>query len=291
LKPLRADVRAALLVLALALASVTQAQTLPLPPAAPVVDQTGTLTAEQTRNLEQRLRSFRASKGSEISVLIVPTTAPETIEQYAIRVAQVWRLGRAGVEDGVLVVLAKNDRALRIEVRRGLEGALSDVIANRITDQVAVPRFRNGDYYGGLSEAVDRIIAVVNGEPLPEAMREAPRDTSQGFHNVIPLLLMVVFVGGGILRRMFGALAGATVTAGVAGVLAWILTSLIPATIGAAVIAFLFTIVSGGGGGWTNRGGGFGGWGGGFGRGGGGGGGWGGGGGGGWSGGGATGRW
>jgi len=255
----------------------------------PVTDLTGTLTAEQAATLDQRLRSFEAQKGSQIALLIVPTTQPETIEQYAIRVAETWKIGRRDTDDGIVLVVAIEDRAVRIEVGYGLEGALPDVIANRITDQVIVPRFREGDYYGGLSAAIDRIIAVLEGEPLPEPeQRRAP--SGEGFGNLLPLLFMLVFVGSSILRRMFGAFGGAAVTAGVAGFIVWLITSVVAVAVGAAIIAFFFGLfggMGGGGRGWSSRGG----FGGGFGGGGfGGGGGWSGGGGG-FGGGGASGRW
>jgi uncharacterized protein len=255
----------------------------------PVTDLTGTLTAEQAATLDQRLRSFEAQKGSQIALLIVPTTQPETIEQYAIRVAETWKIGRGGTDDGIVLVVAIQDRAVRIEVGYGLEGALPDVIANRITDQVIVPRFREGDYYGGLSAAIDRIIAVLEGEPLPEPeQRRAP--SGEGFGNLLPLLFMLVFVGSSILRRMFGAFGGAAVTAGVAGFIVWLITSVVAVAVGAAIMAFFFGLfggMGGGGRGWSSRGG----FGGGFGGGGfGGGGGWSGGGGG-FGGGGASGRW
>ena len=255
----------------------------------PVTDLTGTLTAEQAATIEQRLRSFEAQKGSQIALLIVPTTQPETIEQYAIRVAETWKIGRRDTDDGIVLVVAIEDRAVRIEVGYGLEGALPDVIANRITDQVIVPRFREGDYYGGLSAAIDRIIAVLEGEPLPEPeQRRAP--SGEGFGNLLPLLFMLVFVGSSILRRMFGAFGGAAVTAGVAGFIVWLITSVVAVAVGAAIMAFFFGLfggMGGGGRGWSSRGG----FGGGFGGGGfGGGGGWSGGGGG-FGGGGASGRW
>ncbi|MGH8189467.1 MAG: TPM domain-containing protein [Steroidobacteraceae bacterium] len=268
------------------------------PQRAAVTDLTQTLTPEQTATLEHRLRDFEAQKGIRIAVLLVPTTQPETIEQYSIRVTDSWKLRRQGVDAGVLLLVAKQDRTVRIEVGYGLEGALPDVIADRIIERVIVPRFRSGDFFGGLDEALTRIIAVVEGEPLPEAAEEkSPRGDSLG--PSVPLLLMLLFVGSGILRRMLGGLGGASATAGLAGVLVWILTSVLAISIGAAVIAFLFTLFTGGGGGgWTSprggrwRGGGWGGGGFGGGRSGGGGGF----GGGGWSsggfgGGGASGRW
>jgi uncharacterized protein len=283
----------------LALSAPALAQ-VPVPPLhAPVTDLTGTLTPDQIATLDQRLREFEAAEGSQIAVLFVPTTQPETIEQYSIRVAESWRLGRQGVDDGVLLVVAREDRAVRIEVGYGLEGALPDVLANRITDQVIVPRFRSGDFYGGVVSAIDRIIAVVEGEPLPEALQRPQGEAPQGIGAALPVLLMLVFVVSGILRRIFGTFGGAFFTGGVAGVLVWILTSVLGFAIGAAVIAFLFTVFTGGGGGggrsWSSSrrghhwGGGFGGgWGGGGGFGGGGG--WSGGGGG-FGGGGASGRW
>jgi uncharacterized protein len=262
---------------------------------APVTDLTGTLTSEQVATLEQRLRAFETQKGSQIAVLLVPTTQPETIEQYSIRVAEAWKLGRRGVNDGALLLVAKDDRAVRIEVGYGLEGVLPDVLANRIVDQVVVPRFRSGDYFGGLNEAVTRMIALIEGEPLPEPARaERAARRNDGLGSVLPLLLLVVFIGGSMLRRMLGTFGGASATAGIAAVIVWFLTSTLVVAIGAAVIAFLIALLGGGGGGgWTSpRRRGWGGFGGGWsgGSGGGGGGGWSGGGGG-FGGGGASGRW
>ena len=251
----------------------------------PVTDLTGTLTSEQSATLEQQLRAFEAKQGSQIAVLIVPTTQPETIEQYGIRVAEAWKLGRRGVNDGALLLIAKDDRAVRIEVGYGLEGVLPDVLANRIVEQVIVPRFRSGDFFGGISEAITRMIALVEGEPLPEptnSQRSAPG--ADGLGSVMPVLLLLVFVGGGILRRILGRFGGASVTAGLAAAIVWFLTSTLVIAIGAAVIAFVIALLGGGGGGgWSSGRRGWGGYTGGWG-----GGGFGGGGGGGWSGGGGT---
>ena len=295
-----AHLQRAVAILWLALvASIGFAQ-VPVPPlTAPVTDLTNTLTPQQTAALDQKLRAFEQRKGSQIAVLIVPTTQPETIEQFSIRVAEAWELGRGDTDDGVLLLVVKDDRAVRIEVGYGIEGALPDVIASRIVQQTIVPRFREGEYYEGIDAAVDRIIAVLDGEPLPDpAPRERAR-SSEGISSIFPILLMVVFVGGGVLRRLFGGFGGAAVTAGIAGLLVWLLTSVVVISVGAAVIAFLFTLLGGGGGprgGVTGRrrggwGGGIGGLGGGgFGGGFGGGGGWSGGGGS-FGGGGASGRW
>lgn len=268
----------------------------------PVTDLTQTLTPEQRASLEGRLRAYEAQKGTQIAVLIVPTTQPETIEQYSIRVADAWKIGRQGVDDGIILLVAKNDRTVRIEVGTALEGAVPDVLASRIISQVIVPRFRDGDFAGGIDEAVTRIIALLEGEALPEPERRSRAPEGMGgLGNALPVLLMFVFVGSSILRGMLGRVGGASATAGIAGVLMWLLTSALGIAIGAAVLAFLFALISGGGGGfgggrgWSSRrrggwmGGGLGG--GGWGGGGfGGGGGWSGGGGG-FSGGGASGRW
>lgn len=287
-----------LLLLLFAVAAWAQDTPVAVPPLrSPVTDLTQTLTPEQSSALESRLRQYETQKGTQIAVLIVPTTQPESIEQYSIRVAEQWQIGRQRVDDGVILLVAKNDRALRIEVGTGLEGALPDVLANRIISQVITPRFRDGDFAGGIEEGITRIIAVIEGEPLPEPERRETRrpEGLGGIGNALPVLLMFVFVGSGILRGMLGRVGGAGATAGIAGVLMWLLTSVMAISIGAAVLAFIFALISGSGGGfgggrgWTNRRGGFGGggWGGGFG---GGGGGWSGGGGG-FSGGGASGRW
>jgi uncharacterized protein len=138
-----------------------------------VTDATGTLSDEQRSTLEQSLKDYEARKGSQIAVLIVPTTQPETIEQYSIRVVEQWKLGRTRVDDGVLLIIAKNDRTLRIEVGYGLEGVLTDATSNRIIEDIIVPRFRQGDFYGGVSAGVDGIMRVVDGEPLP-APRQSP---------------------------------------------------------------------------------------------------------------------
>jgi uncharacterized protein len=274
----------------------------------PVTDLTGTLTPDQVASLDSQLRDLQARKGNYMAILIVQTTGSEPIEEYSRHVAEAAKLRRPGVNDGLLILVAKQDRAVRIEVDYGLEGAVPDVLANRIIEQVIAPRFRAGDYFGGLQQAVERLTALIEGEPLPAPTptpegRRAP--AVQGIGSLLPVLLMLVLVGGGILRRMLGTFGGASVTAGIAAAIVWFLTSTLLIAIGAAVIAFVIALLGGGGGGgWTSGGrrggwGGFGGgwtgggWGGGgwSGGGGGGGGSWGGGGGGGWGGGGASGRW
>src|SRR6195256_798490 len=159
--------RASLLALLVCWAFAAAADVAVPPLVGRLVDQTGTLSSGDIDSLTQTLRDFEARKGSQIAVLIVPTTAPEEIEQYSIRVADAWKIGRKKIDDGAILLVAKNDRKLRIEVGYGLEGALTDVTSKRIIDEIITPKFRNGDFAGGISDGVDRIIGVVDGEPLP----------------------------------------------------------------------------------------------------------------------------
>jgi uncharacterized protein len=158
--------RASFLALMLCVAFAALADVAVPPLTGRVVDQTGTLSVGDIASLDRTLRDFEAKKGSQIAVLIVPTTQPETIEQYSIRVAEAWKIGRKQIDDGAILVVAKNDRKLRIEVGYGLEGALTDVTTKRIIDEVITPKFRSGDFVGGISDGADRIIRVVDGTGL-----------------------------------------------------------------------------------------------------------------------------
>ena len=226
-----------------------------------VTDLTGTLTAEQQSQLEEKLAAFEARKGSQIAVLIVPTTHPEEIEQYSIRVVEQWRIGRAKVDDGVLLIVAKNDRRVRIEVGYGLEGALPDAIANRIIAETIRPLFAQNNYFGGISAGVDQIIRVIDGEALPAPDRAWHGSGARG-GSLLPFLFIAIFIGSSVLRSLLGRPAGAVVTAGITGVLVWLFSGIIVAALAAAA-AFFFTLLSGMGGG-LGRPGGFGGWGGGM---------------------------
>jgi uncharacterized protein len=177
-----------------------------------VVDQTGTLSAGDINALTQRLKDLETRKGSQVAVLIVPTTEPETIEQFSIRLAEAWKIGRRKIDDGALLVVAKNDRRLRIEVGYGVEGALTDVTARRIIDEVIVPRFRSGDFAGGISAGVDRIIRVIDGEPLPAPRPEASHSVSPDFNPLNPFLIVPVIFFAGIIRSIFGRLLGAAIS-------------------------------------------------------------------------------
>jgi uncharacterized protein len=254
----------ALLILLLALPVWAQVAVPPLK--GRVADLTGTLKPEQIASLEQMLQSFEARKGSQIAVLMVPTTQPETIEQYALRVAEQWKVGRKNVDDGAVLVVAKDDRAVRIEVGYGLEGALNDATANRIIREVIVPRFREGDFFGGISAALDRMIRVIDGEPLPEP-RAGPK-VEGGALQMLPVLFILALVGGAILRRAFGRVFGSIATGGAVGALAWLLVGTLAIALLAGIVALFFTLIGGMGGGTGRRSygglpGGFGGWGGG----------------------------
>src|SRR6187549_3721539 len=213
-----------------------------VPPVARVVDQTGTLTAENRAALERMLEQFETRKGSQIAVVMVKTTAGEPIEQFALRVGEQWKLGRKRVDDGAILVVAKDDRALRIEVGYGLEGALSDLTAKRIISDVITPRFREGDFFGGISAGVDRMIRVIDGEPLPAPAKSAPQVDGDVF-QFLPIVLIAALVIGGLLRALLGRALGAMATGGAVGFLAWILAGTLFVGVIAGVLAFFFTLV------------------------------------------------
>lgn len=246
---------AALLALAAAAAAIAQVAVPPLQ--ARVTDLAGTLGAEQRAGLEQRLAAFEQQKGSQVAVLVVPTTAPETIEQYAIRVAEAWRLGRAGVDDGVLLLVATDDRKLRIEVGYGLEGALPDAIAKRIVAETITPYFRNGDFHGGIAAGVEQIIKVIQGEALPEPpQRRRAKGLDPGSLLLVGFFFLVL---GQLLGRAIGELKSSLAVAGLFGVVAWFILGVLAWAAVAAVVLFLLSLVGqagrgGGGGGWSSGG-------------------------------------
>ncbi len=235
-------------------AITTVAQDLqPVPPmSARVVDQVGVLDAGQRQSLEDRLRAFEQRKGSQIAVLLVPATRPESIEQYAIRVAEQWKLGRRKIDDGAILVIASEERALRIEVGYGLEGALNDAVAKRIIDEQIIPRFRAGDMVGGINAGVDMMMRVIDGEPLPE-----PTPVSFAQDNplgMLPLLFFAALMVGGVMRALLGRLKGSLAAGGLLGVAAWLLSGMLLLALLASVIGFVFTLVGGRmGGGWQGR--------------------------------------
>jgi len=260
--------RASLLALMLCWAFAVLADVAVPPLTGRVVDKTATLSSGDIDRLARTLQDFDVRKGSQIQVLIVPTTAPETIEQYSLRVAEAWKIGRKKIDDGAILVVAKDDRKLRIEVGYGLEGALTDVTSKRIIDEVITPKFRSGDFAGGISDGVDQIIRVVDGEPLP-APAQRPRQ-DPGFLSHIdpfnPFLIIAVIVVGGIFRAIFGRLFGSLATGGLVAALFWFIAASLALSAISGAFAFFITMFSdamtssggaGRGGGWVSSGGGF----------------------------------
>jgi uncharacterized protein len=243
--------------------------------------------------LDEKLAAFEARKGAQIAVLVVPTTQPEEIAEYSIRVADQWKLGRQKIDDGALLIVAKNDRDLRIEVGKGLEGVLTDVAAHRIISETIIPLFRQGDFYGGINAGLDQMIRVIDGEQLPAPDPGWQGHAIRSVTHVMPLLLIAVFLGSIVLRSVFGRGLGALIAGAATGGAVYFVGQAIFLAVIVGFIAFLVALITGssGGGMWSSypR---TGGWGGGFGSGGGfpGGGGFSGGGGG-FNGGGASGRW
>jgi uncharacterized protein len=234
-----------------------------------VTDLTGTLTTEQRSQLEQQLAAFEARKGTQVALLMVPTTQPEAIEAYSLRVVEQWKLGRKKVDDGLLLLVAKNDRALRWEVGYGLEGALPDLATARITREIVTPKFRAGDFYGGISAGLTAALAALDGEALPPPP-STDRGEPQGLGSFLPVALVAALVVGGALRAMLGRFVGAIATGGVVGAIAWFMAGALSAALLAGGVAFVFTLLGLGGAGAMLGRGGFGGFGGGGSRGGGG---------------------
>jgi uncharacterized protein len=239
MQAVRATMVALALCWAFALAATAEVAVPPL--SGRVVDQTVTLSDSEIASLDATLKEFEARKGSQIAVLIVPTTAPEAIEQYSIRVAEAWKIGRKKIDDGAILVVAKNDRKLRIEVGYGLEGALNDVTAKRIIDEIITPKFRSGDFAGGISSGVDQIIRVVDGEALPAQQRQNSSFLSH-IDPFNPFVLVAVLVFGGLLRSMLGRLFGSLATGGMVGLVAWLLVGSQIVSAIAGVVAVVFTM-------------------------------------------------
>jgi uncharacterized protein len=249
---------AACALLALLVAGGANAEVAVPPLQARVTDLTATLNAGQRATLEQKLKAFEARKGAQLAVLLVPTTAPEAIEQYAIRVVDAWQLGRKGVDDGLLLLIAKDDRKLRIEVGRGLEGVVPDAVAKRVIAEVITPFFKRGDFYGGVEAGVNQLIRIIDGEPLPPPRKKDVRWSD--YEDFLWLSLFLVLAFGGMARSWFGRLFGAGITGGVVGFVFWFIAGTLIGAAVVGVIAFVVTLLiglggGGRGGGWSNRGG------------------------------------
>ena len=267
-----------------------------------VMDSTGTLNAAQREALEAKLTAFEKARGAQVVVLIVPTTQPEDIAAYAQRIGDSWKIGRKSIGDGLLLVVAKNDRTVRIETTKTLEGPIPDLMASRIIENAITPRFKQGDFAGGLDVGTDQIMALISGENLPAPPQGSAnaRNPNGGFDwtTLAVFLFFAVPIGGRVLSSVLGRKLGSVATGGAVGVLAWLFSSSLVIGAIAALAGMVFALMSGLGG--MTRGGGSSGWGGpggfggggfGGGRGGGGGGGFGSGGGGNFGGGGASGNW
>jgi uncharacterized protein len=251
---------------------------LAVPPlTAHVMDSTGTLDAAAKQALEDKLTTFETSHGAQIVVLVVPTTAPEDIASYAQRVGDSWKIGRKEVGDGLLLVIAKNDRKLRIEVAKTLEGAIPDLMAKRVIDQAISPQFKAGNFAGGINAGVEQIMGLIRGEGLPSPSVN-PVNGKAGFQwmDLAVFLFFAVVVGGGIARQLLGNKLGSLATGGIAGAIAMFVTASVVIAVLAGIAAVVLTLLSslnkvasshGRGPGWGGTGsgsGGFGGGGGGF---------------------------
>jgi uncharacterized protein len=238
---------ALLLAVWLPLAAWAQGGVQPVPAlTAHVMDGTGTLNTAQREALEAKLTAFEQSRGAQVVILMVPSTQPEDIAAYAQRVGDSWKIGRKGVGDGLLLVVAKNDRKVRIETTKALEGAIPDLAARQVIDTAITPRFKQGDFAGGLDAAADQLIALISGENLPAPEQGGAGGKNDGFEwtDLAVFLFFAVPIGGriaaGILGRKFGAIA----TGGAVGVLAWIFTSSLIVAGVAVLVGMVFALIS-----------------------------------------------
>ena len=224
----------------------------------PVIDQTGTLSASDKAALETQLQTLEQTRGAQVVVLMVPTTAPEDIASFANRVGNTWKIGRRDVGDGVLVIVAKTDRKMRIEVAKALEGAIPDIAAARIIDGAMKPRFQQNDYAGGLRDAVTQLSARIAGEALPAPPNSGSgnaalsTDNSRGgfdWTDLAVFLFFGVMVAGPVARSIFGSRLGGLLMGGGVGLVAFVVTSSLIVAGGAGLLALLYTWIFGGPGG------------------------------------------
>src|SRR5258708_3507362 len=230
------------------LAGLALAAEVAVPPLkARVTDLTGTLTGPQIQTLDARLRDFERDKGSQIAVRMRPSTEPETIEEYSIRLGEAWKIGRARIDDGVILVVAKNDRKLRVEVGRGLEGAIPDGIAKRVIAEVIAPHFKANDFYGGIVAGTGALMKLIEGEDLP-----APRSgvIINGVHRPIDfqtifLLFVALVVTDAIFRRFFGRVIGAGISGGIVGAVVWLAAGVLAFAVIGGPFRFLIPLAAG----------------------------------------------
>jgi len=235
---------------ALLAAALAFAQQTPVPKlTGHVVDLTGTLAAGDRDSLDAKLKQFEKERGAQVVVLLVPTIGDETIEEFAGRVTDDWKLGRKGIDDGVLFVVAMKERRLRIAPGRGVSGSLTDALSKRIVSDLVAPHFKQGDFAGGVDAGADAIMKAVAGESLPlPSQRPQARShgsSSQGLSNLFWIAFFVVPIAGLILRSIFGRFFGATITSVLTAFFAWFAIGSVAIVVIAAIIAFIFTIASG----------------------------------------------
>jgi uncharacterized protein len=226
-----------------------------------VIDQTATLTPDQLQALEGKLADFEKAKGSQLVVLMVATTQPEDIASYANRVGNTWKIGRKGVGDGLLLIVAKSDRKLRIEVAKTLEGAIPDLMASQVIDEAITPRFKKGDFAGGVDAGVDQLMALISGEKLPEpAAGQGGKEGGSDWSGALIFLLFSIPIAASWARSLFGRKFGALLTGGVTGVVVWLVVGSLllgglAALAGAVLALFVGAIpITPGRGGWTSGG-------------------------------------
>lgn len=254
-RPLPGLKRLILLMALLPTFSLSQA---PVPPlTGRVVDHAGALPAGRKAALEERLAAFESRKGAQVAVLLVASTGPETIEEFSIRVAEAWKIGREESDDGAILLVAVQDRTLRIEVGYGLEGALSDLVSKRIVEDIIKPHFRTGDLAGGVEAGVDAMIRVIDGEALPAPAADQWKGDGErkGIGNLLPVLFFLFIGLGSAVRRMLGRVGAGTLGGGVAGALGWFLTGSLLAAAGLAFLGFILLLAAPSGGGGFHRGG------------------------------------
>lgn len=237
---------AAWMLLAFHVASAAEGDLQPVPKLDKrVIDTTATLSAADESRIMGRLSAFEAQKGAQIAVLIVPTTLPEPIFDYSMRVADAWKLGRKGVDDGVLFVIAKNDRKLQILTGPGLQGSMTDAMSKRIISEIVAPKFRSGDFAGGIDDGVQKIISVLQGEALPAPAKKKVASSPVGYENFLIMGFFAALIAGPLLRSLLGRFLGAAATGGVTGAAAWFLAGGLAFPLIAAAVVFFIVLMMG----------------------------------------------
>ena len=222
-------------------------QLLAVPPlSARVIDQAEALAPGQRDALERKLAAFETAHGSQIAILIVRSTGGEPIEDFAHRVGDGWKIGRKNIGDGLLIVVARDDRRVRIDVARALEGAIPDLAARRVIREQMAPKFAAGDYAGGLEQGLDALFRMIEGESLPPP---APPSTHEDndLESWLVMGFIGVIVGGSLLKAMFGRVFGSLIGAGVSGFIAWVIAGSLLAAVGVGLAAFIFLLIMGSG--------------------------------------------